>query len=114
MTSADLTTLLDQFIAAWEHEVVEFKVARNQSSGDKTGVYLSAIANEVNQGFTERLAYRIPAEDIAAWDDATLLTWARLTRSGGTTRAAMGCYGLPTNTWTRTQPCWILDNGDEK
>ena len=48
MTSADLTALLDRLIAGWENEVVEFKTASSQYSADKTGEYVSAIANEAN------------------------------------------------------------------
>ncbi|MFT4157338.1 MAG: putative DNA binding domain-containing protein [Microbacterium sp.] len=48
MTPTELTALLDQLIAGWENEVVEFKTATNQYSADKTGEYVSAIANEAN------------------------------------------------------------------
>ena len=229
MTPAELTTLLDQLIAGWENEVVEFKTASNQYSADKTGEYVSAIANEANlrgasagwlafgvdngrnvvgtahlptaqsrqslkhhiqqsidqgltlreiyeleyhgkrvvlaeipaapagipiswkgdfrarageslaplsldkldqirnqtigtdwtavvvagattahldqaaiararQGFTDRHAARIPASEIAAWDAATFLARARLTRDGGVTRAALLLLGADTST----------------
>jgi len=229
MTPAELSALLDRLIAGGENEVVEFKTAGNQYSADKTGEYVSAIANEANlrglssgwlifgidhqrkvvgtahlstlqsqqslkhhvqqsidqgltireiyeveyqgkrvvlaeipaapagipiswkgdyrarageslaplsldkldrirnqtigndwtavvvdgatiadldpaaiararQGFTERHAARIPAVDIAAWDDATFLARARLTRDGGITRAAMLLLGADTST----------------
>ncbi|WP_419817612.1 RNA-binding domain-containing protein [Glaciibacter flavus] len=48
MTATELTELLDRLIADWENEVVEFKTASNQYSADKTGEYVSAIANEAN------------------------------------------------------------------
>ncbi|TGY34284.1 transcriptional regulator [Microbacterium laevaniformans] len=48
MTPAELTALLDRLLASWENEVVEFKTASNQYSADKTGEYVSAIANEAN------------------------------------------------------------------
>ncbi|MCO5173092.1 MAG: putative DNA binding domain-containing protein [Trueperaceae bacterium] len=229
MTPAELTALLDRLIAGWENEVVEFKTTSNQYSADKTGEYVSAMANEANlrglatawmvfginnqrnvvgtahlptpqsrqslkhhvqqsidqgltireiyeadylgkrvviaeipaapagipiswkgdyrarvgeslaplsldkldqirnqtigadwtavvvkgaaiadldpaaiararQGFAERHAARIPAVDIAAWDDATFLARARLTRNGGITRAAMLLLGSDTST----------------
>lgn len=44
-------------------------------------------------GFTERHAGRIPADHIAAWDDATFLAKARLTRNGRITRAALLLLG---------------------
>lgn len=229
MTPAELFSLLDRLIADWENEVAEFKTASNQYSADKTGAYVSAIANEANLrglasgwlvfgvdndrtvvgtahlptsqnrqslkhhvqqsidqgltireiyeveyeskrillveipaapqgipiswkgdyrarageslaplsldkldqirnqtigtdwtarvidgatiadldpdaiararlGFTERHASRIPPEDIAAWDDETFLSRARLTRKGGITRAAMLLLGAGTST----------------
>lgn len=52
----------------------------------------AAIAR-ARQGFAERHAARIPADDIAAWDDATFLDRARLTRNGGITRAALLLLG---------------------
>jgi len=48
MTPAELAALLDRLIAGGENEVVEFKTAGNQYSADKTGEYVSAIANEAN------------------------------------------------------------------
>lgn len=48
MTPAEMTALLDRLLADWENEVVEFKTASNQYSADKTGEYVSAIANEAN------------------------------------------------------------------
>lgn len=229
MNPAELSALLDRLIAGWENEVVEFKTASTQYSADKTGGYVSAIANEANlrglsagwlifgigndravvgtahlttsqsrqslkhhvqqgidqgltireiyeadyrgkrvvlaeipaapagipiswkgdyrarageslsplsldkldqirnqtigvdwtavvidgatiadldpeavsrarQGFAERHAARIPADDIAKWDDATFLARARLTRNGGITRAAMLLLGADTST----------------
>jgi ATP-dependent DNA helicase RecG len=229
MTPTELHALLDQLIAGWENEVVEFKTASNQYSADKTGEYVSAVANEANlrglssgwlvfginnlrhvvgtahlptsqsrqslkhhvqqsidqgltireiyevnyqgqrvvlaeipaapagipiswkgdyrarageslaplsldkldqirnqtigtdwtavviegatiadldpaaisrarHGFTERHSARIPAEEIATWDDAKFLTRARLTRKGGITRAAMLLLGADTST----------------
>ncbi len=57
----------------------------------------AAIAR-ARQGFAERHATRISAEEIATWDDATLLARARLTRNGGITRAAMLLLGADTST----------------
>lgn len=57
----------------------------------------AAIAR-ARQGFTERNASRIPATDIAAWDDATFLAKARLARDGGVTRAALLLLGADTST----------------
>ncbi|NNN10226.1 MAG: transcriptional regulator [Acidimicrobiaceae bacterium] len=229
MTPKELAALLDRLIADWENEVVEFKTASNQFSADKTGQYVSAMANEANlrgqafawlvhgiddsrqvagttylsteqqrqslkhhvqqsidqgltireiyevqyhgkrvvlleipaapngipiswkgdyrarageslaplsldkldeirrqtintdwtavvvedatiahldpsaiararQGFAERYASRVPAESIAAWDDATFLAKSRLTRDGGITRAALLLLGASTST----------------
>lgn len=245
---AELTVLLDRLLASWENEVVEFKTASNQYSADKTGEYVSAIANEANlrglssgwlvfgidnqrqvvgtahlptpqsrqslkhhvqqaidqgltireiyeveyegkrvvlaaipaapagipiswkgdyrarageslaplsldkldqirnqtidsdwtaaviegatvaeldpaaisrarQGFAERHAARIPAADIAAWDDATFLARARLTRNGGITRAAMLLLGADTSTHFLTphlaQLTWRLEGQEQ-
>lgn len=44
-------------------------------------------------GFTERHAGRIPADHVAAWDDATFLAKARLTRNDKITRAALLLLG---------------------
>jgi len=49
-------------------------------------------------GFTERYSPRVRAEDVAAWDDATFLARARLTRDGGITRAALLLLGADTST----------------
>lgn len=57
----------------------------------------SAIAR-ARQGFAERYSPRIRAEDVAAWDDATFLARARLTRDGGITRAALLLLGADTST----------------
>lgn len=57
----------------------------------------AAIAR-ARQGFTERYSPRIRAEDVAAWDDATFLAKARLTRDGGITRAALLLLGADTST----------------
>ncbi|MDT8376074.1 MAG: putative DNA binding domain-containing protein [Mariprofundaceae bacterium] len=54
MNDAELTTLLDGLIAAWENEVVEFKQAGNDYSTDKIGSYFSALANEANLRGVER------------------------------------------------------------
>ena len=248
MNPAELSALLDQLIAGWENEVVEFKTARNQYSADKTGAYVSAVANEANlrglpsgwlifgindqrkvvgtehlptlksrqalkhhvqqsvdqgltirevyeveyqckrvvlaeipaapagipiswkgdfrarageslaplsldkldqirnqtigadwtavviegatisdldpsaiararQGFTERHAARIPADVIAAWDDATFLARARLTRNGGITRAAMLLLGADTSTHLLTphlaELTWRLEGQEQ-
>ncbi|MGP5578244.1 RNA-binding domain-containing protein [Corynebacterium flavescens] len=56
-----------------------------------------AIAR-ARQGFTERYAQRIPASAIAAWDDATFLSKARLTRDSLITRAALLLLGADTST----------------
>lgn len=48
LTSDELTELLDRLLAGGENEVVEFKTASKQYSADKTGEYVSAIANEAN------------------------------------------------------------------
>ncbi|WP_429886294.1 RNA-binding domain-containing protein [Geoalkalibacter halelectricus] len=48
MKQADLHTLLDSLMAAWENEVVEFKQAGKDYSTDKIGEYFSALANEAN------------------------------------------------------------------
>ena len=71
----------------------------------------TAIAR-ARQGFTERYASRIPAADINAWDDATFLTKARLTRDGQITRAALLLLGADTSTHLLTphpaQMTWKL------
>lgn len=48
MTTAELTNLLEQLIATWENEVVEFKQAGNDYDTDKIGEYFSALSNEAN------------------------------------------------------------------
>lgn len=71
----------------------------------------AAIAR-ARQGFTERYASRIPAGDIGAWDDATFLAKARLTRDGQITRAALLLLGADTSTHLLTphpaQMTWKL------
>jgi ATP-dependent DNA helicase RecG len=57
----------------------------------------AAIAR-ARQGFAERYSPRIPADDIAAWDDATFLEKARLTRGGQITRATLLLLGADTST----------------
>lgn len=54
MDSATLTALLDELIATWENEVVEFKQAGDGFSTDDIGKYFSALANEANLRGTER------------------------------------------------------------
>lgn len=48
MDQAALRALLDELIATWENEVVEFKQAGNDYDTDKIGEYFSALANEAN------------------------------------------------------------------
>jgi len=48
MDQAALTTLLDDLIATWENEVVEFKQADSDYDTDKIGEYFSALSNEAN------------------------------------------------------------------
>ena len=48
MDHAALSTLLDELIATWENEVVEFKQAGNDYDTDKIGEYFSALSNEAN------------------------------------------------------------------
>lgn len=48
MSPAELQTLLDELIARWEGEVVEFKQAGNDYSTDDIGRYFSALSNEAN------------------------------------------------------------------
>ena len=48
MDHAALSTLLDELIATWENEVIEFKQAGNDYDTDKIGEYFSALANEAN------------------------------------------------------------------
>ncbi|MBU3679791.1 MAG: transcriptional regulator [Candidatus Kapabacteria bacterium] len=48
MDQATLDTLLDELIATWENEVVEFKQAEHDYHTDKIGEYFSALSNEAN------------------------------------------------------------------
>ena len=48
MNHAELARTLDELIAAWESEVVEFKQAGNDYDTDKIGEYFSALSNEAN------------------------------------------------------------------
>lgn len=48
MEKTELTQLLENLIATWENEVVEFKQASNDYSTDDIGKYFSALANEAN------------------------------------------------------------------
>lgn len=48
MDHAALSTLLDELIATWENEVIEFKQAGNDYDTDKIGEYFSALSNEAN------------------------------------------------------------------
>lgn len=48
MDLAALTALLEELIATWESEVVEFKQAGNDYDTDKIGEYFSALSNEAN------------------------------------------------------------------
>ena len=48
MDSAAFTALLEELIATWENEVVEFKQAGNDYDTDKIGEYFSALSNEAN------------------------------------------------------------------
>ena len=48
MDQAALARLLNELIAAWESEVVEFKQAGDDYDSDKIGRYFSAMANEAN------------------------------------------------------------------
>lgn len=54
MTPAELNSLLEQLIATWENEVVEFKQAGNDYDTDKIGEYFSALSNEANLRNAER------------------------------------------------------------
>lgn len=54
MTAAELNDLLEQLIATWENEVVEFKQAGNDYNTDKIGEYFSALTNEANLRNAER------------------------------------------------------------
>ena len=48
MDQPALGALLDQLIANWEDEVVEFKRGKDSYSSSDLGKYLSALANEAN------------------------------------------------------------------
>lgn len=48
MQLSELKRLLDQLIATWENEVVEFKQADETYKTDKIGEYFSALSNEAN------------------------------------------------------------------
>jgi ATP-dependent DNA helicase RecG len=48
MTANDLEVLLDQLMANWENEVVEFKRAGDGFSTSDIGKYFSALSNEAN------------------------------------------------------------------
>lgn len=48
MDQQALQTLLDELIASWESEVVEFKQAGKNYDTDKIGEYFSALSNEAN------------------------------------------------------------------
>lgn len=54
MDQAALTALLDELIATWENEVVEFKQANNDYDTDRIGEYFSALSNEANLRGVER------------------------------------------------------------
>ena len=80
---------------------------------DATLAHLDPAAiKRARQGFAERYASRIPAADIDAWDDATFLAKARLTRDGQITRAALLLLGADTSTHLLTphpaQMTWKL------
>lgn len=53
MKPAELNSLLEQLIATWENEVVEFKQAGNDYDTDKIGEYFSALSNEANLRSTQ-------------------------------------------------------------
>lgn len=48
MDHSVLAALLDELIATWENEVVEFKQAGNDYNTDRIGEYFSALCNEAN------------------------------------------------------------------
>ncbi len=48
MELAKLKTVLNDLIATWENEVVEFKQVGNDYSTDRIGKYFSALSNEAN------------------------------------------------------------------
>jgi len=54
MDQAELARILDDLIATWENEVVEFKQAGNDYDTNKIGEYFSALSNEANLRGCER------------------------------------------------------------
>jgi len=48
MNPVEMNNLLDQLIASWESEIVEFKRANNDYDTDRIGKYFSALSNEAN------------------------------------------------------------------
>lgn len=48
MNQDELTTLLNDLIATWENEVIEFKRGKKEFSQSEIGQYFSALANEAN------------------------------------------------------------------
>ncbi|WOP19544.1 RNA-binding domain-containing protein [Raineyella sp. LH-20] len=48
MDASNLSTLLNDLIAAWENEVVEFKAVGDSYSTSEIGKYFSALSNEAN------------------------------------------------------------------
>ena len=48
MTHDDLSALLDDLIATWENEVIEFKRGKKEFSLSDIGQYFSALSNEAN------------------------------------------------------------------
>lgn len=48
MDQTALSSLLNELIATWENEVVEFKQANSDYDTDKIGEYFSALSNEAN------------------------------------------------------------------
>lgn len=54
MDQTALNALLNELMATWENEVVEFKQAGNDYDTDKIGEYFSALANEANLRGVER------------------------------------------------------------
>lgn len=54
MDQPALVHLLDELIATWENEVVEFKQAGNDYDTDRIGEYFSALSNEANLRSADR------------------------------------------------------------
>ena len=48
MAGGDTAMFLDELIAAWESETVEFKQASRDFKTDRIGQYFSALSNEAN------------------------------------------------------------------